>query len=231
MSTSPVLFSAARCPYAQRTRIVMGEKGIEAIHREVDLDAPDEAFLQASPYGKVPLLEHEGHRIWESSVINEYLDERYPAPALMPTDPGLRAWVRDWIDHANSELAPRFYKLLEANDEAAQQAARTALGEAMQFVDSVGLGAECAGDYLVGNTPTLADIAYLPFLERLPAVSTHRDFSWPCGCDRLHNWQQRMSARPAVAATLLPPPFHIDNYARYARGEADLSKSLSTRDL
>lgn len=224
------LFSSARCPYAQRTRILLGEKGLEFEQREVDLDAPDDEFLAVSPYGKVPYLAHEEARIWESTVINEYLDERFPAPPMMPADPARRAWLRDWIDHANSELAPRFYKLLSAQGADRRGRARAALGEALEFIEEVALASPMAGLYLLGDQLSLADIAYYPFFERLPAVAEHRGFEWPDKCVRLDAWQARMAIRPAVAATARPASYHVRNYARYASGDADLDKSLSTRD-
>jgi len=87
-----------------------------------------------------------------------------------------------------------------------------------------------AGLYLLGDQLSLADIAYYPFFERLPAVAEHRGFEWPDKCVRLDAWQARMAIRPAVAATARPASYHVRNYARYASGDADLDKSLSTRD-
>src|SRR5205823_2218755 len=82
------------CPYCARVRIVLAEKGLEYETVAIDLaDRPDWLY-EKNPIGKVPVLEEDALCLPESAVIMEYLDERYPEPALMPTDPADRARVR-----------------------------------------------------------------------------------------------------------------------------------------
>jgi glutathione S-transferase len=79
------LFTARVCPYAHRTRLVLLEKGLEFEHIEIDFKNKSERFLAVSPYGKVPALVHDRETIYESAIINEYLDEAFPDPPLMPS--------------------------------------------------------------------------------------------------------------------------------------------------
>ena len=85
------LFSARVCPYAHRSRLVLMEKGIDFELTEIDLRNKPQRFLEVSAYGKVPALVRDGLAIYESAIINEYLEEVFPEPPLMPRDPGERA--------------------------------------------------------------------------------------------------------------------------------------------
>ena len=93
------LYTARVCPFAHRTRLTLLEKGLEFEHIEIDLKNKTPRFLEVSPYGKVPALFHDGQTIYESAIINEYLDEVFPNPSLMPNDPVFRAKARIWIHY------------------------------------------------------------------------------------------------------------------------------------
>ena len=88
------LVDAPRCPYCARVRIMLAEKGIE--HEAVVIDLADRpAWLyELNPAGRVPVVEEDGWPLPESAVINEFLEERYPEPPLLPADPGARAAAR-----------------------------------------------------------------------------------------------------------------------------------------
>ena len=70
------IYSFDKCPYAQRTRMALIEKGLDFELIEIDVYNKPEWFHEISPYGKVPVIVHEGKTIFESAIINEYLDER-----------------------------------------------------------------------------------------------------------------------------------------------------------
>ncbi|HEY5719596.1 MAG TPA: glutathione S-transferase family protein, partial [Gammaproteobacteria bacterium] len=88
------LYSTPSCPYAQRTRLLLHEKGLPFELVAVDINQTPEWFLKLSPTGKVPLLRHGEDLVWESAAINEYLEERHPEPPLLPATPLARARVR-----------------------------------------------------------------------------------------------------------------------------------------
>lgn len=106
------IYSATVCPYAHRTRLALLEKGVDFTLTEVDIENKPDWLTDISPYSKVPVIKHGKNCVWESTIINEYLDEVFPDPPLMPTDPGQRAIARIWIDFANVKFIPTFYKLL-----------------------------------------------------------------------------------------------------------------------
>src|ERR1044072_7481378 len=88
------LYDADRCPYCARVRIVLAEKRIEYETVAIDLDERPAWICEKTPLGRVPVLEEDTFVLAESAVINEYLEDRYPEPALWPADPGERALGR-----------------------------------------------------------------------------------------------------------------------------------------
>jgi len=89
-----VLYSGTTCPYSHRCRFVLFEKGMDFEIRDVDLYNKPEDISVMNPYGQVPILVERDLILYESNIINEYIDERFPHPQLMPGDPVERARVR-----------------------------------------------------------------------------------------------------------------------------------------
>lgn len=88
------IYSPLVCPYAHRSRLVLQEKGIDFDLIEINLQNKPDGFTDISPYGKVPAIAHNNHRVWESAVINEYLNEVFPNPPLLPNSPIAKAQAR-----------------------------------------------------------------------------------------------------------------------------------------
>ena len=84
------------------------EKDVAFTLREVDLNDKPDWFLEVSPYSKVPVIRHQGRVVYESAIINEYLDEVFPTPEMMPAGARARATARIWIDFMNMKLLPCF---------------------------------------------------------------------------------------------------------------------------
>jgi glutathione S-transferase len=103
------LYSAKGCPFARRTRLVLHEKGTEFEAHEVDFRNKSEEFLEASPTGKVPVVVADGHSLYESNIVNQYLDEVYEEPKLMPGDPKARAYARIWMARADDDFYPQVF--------------------------------------------------------------------------------------------------------------------------
>jgi glutathione S-transferase len=91
--------------------MVLHEKGIDFEVNEVDLSNKSEEFLSVSPYGKVPVLSVNGTSLYESNIVNEYLDEVHEAPKLMPENPEERASVRSWMAFADDYFFPSVYRV------------------------------------------------------------------------------------------------------------------------
>jgi glutathione S-transferase len=153
------LYDAARCPYAARVRIVLAEKGIAYEPVEIDLDDRPPWLYAKNPAGRVPVLEEdEGLVLAESRVIMEYLEERFPEPALLPKDAADRALARLAIERFDDFAKPYYDALWRGGPREAVDAAFAAL--------DARLGER---PYLSGAAYGLADIAYLPWIIRAEA--------------------------------------------------------------
>ena len=98
------LYSGTTCPYSHRCRIVLYEKGMDFDIIDVNLMNRAEDIAVINPYNKVPVLVERDLILYESNIINEYIDERFPHPQLMPGDPVDRARVRLFLLNFEKEL-------------------------------------------------------------------------------------------------------------------------------
>ena len=181
------LYDAARCPYCARVRILLAEKEIPFETVEIDLDSRPAWLYEKNPVGKVPVLEEGDFVLPESRVIMEYLEERYPEPPLLPSQPAERALVRLRFERFE-DLSRPYYRVVFN-------------GESADVLDAelAKLDAALAGSpYLAGSQFSLADIAYVPWIVRAEA-RTHLDLGRH---ENLRAWLGRLSERRSVAAEL-----------------------------
>jgi glutathione S-transferase len=211
------LFSYEACPYAQRTRMALIEKGLDFTLTEVDLYNKPEWFKQLSPYGKVPLLRHNGGIVYESRIINEYLEDAFPQRPLLPREPLARAKARIWIDYCDSYLMPALHKVIADRKDAAKQAEnRKIVAEKFRFMEMEGLRKlSAAGPYWLGADISLVDLQFMPFLERFPCYEALWGTAIPPECERLAAWIAAMKARDSHKKTANTFEFHMIRYRRY----------------
>ena len=179
------LYDAARCPYCARARIALAEKGLEYEVLEIDLSDRPQWIYEKNPTGRVPVIEEDAWILPESSVILEYLEERYPEPPLLPPDPADRALARVWIFRHDDFTKP-YYALRREEEGAAEK-----FGEQLATLEA----ALSRQAWLTGAEYGLADIAYVPWVLRardMLGVSLER---FPA----LREWVGRLETRPAVA--------------------------------
>jgi glutathione S-transferase len=185
----PTLYDAARCPYCARVRIVLAEKGIAYEPVEIDLDDRPAWIYDLNPKGRVPVLEEDGLVLPESLVISEYLDERYPEPALLPPDPADRAAIRLLCDRFD-DVGDPYYDLMY--ERAAD--ARPRLEQALTRLDEL----LTERPYLSGADFGLADTAYVPWILRTETRLGVDVRSRPA----LADWLDRLAERPSVREEL-----------------------------
>ncbi|MDX8412050.1 MAG: glutathione S-transferase family protein [Mariprofundaceae bacterium] len=226
------LYSAGVCPFAQRTRMVLLEKGLDFNLSEIDLANKPDWFASVSPYGKVPVLMHGDARVFESAIINEYLEESFPEPALMPGAPALRAAARLWIDFCNTRFIPPFYKLLLEQDKKTQSELKVKLSDELMFAEREGFAALAGGGpYWLGEQCSLVDITWYPFFERFGVIQHYRGMDIPADCKRLKQWFAAMQQRDSAKATGHATNYYIERYAKYAHGTADGVTAREMRDV
>jgi glutathione S-transferase len=198
------LFNAALSPYSARVRIALYAKGLP-----VEIVSPpggtgSAEFKRLNPTGKVPALEDGGGVVVESEVICEYLDDRYPLPALRPADPLARARMRALSRFADLYLSPPLTALFGQMDPTTRDAKLTAekLGEVAVKLDQLE-ALVVAGPYAAGAELSLADCALAPiffFLTRLmPAVGGPDPLA---GRPKLARVGDAVAKHPAVAKVL-----------------------------
>jgi glutathione S-transferase len=180
------LYDAARCPYCARVRIVLAEKDVEYEAIEIDLQDRPAWIYEKNVTGRVPVIEEDAWVLPESAVIMEYLEERYPEPALLAADPADRALARLWI-FRHGDLTTPYYALRRGKEEAREQ-----LDAQLARLD----GALSLRPWLGGVDYGLADIAYVPWILRAQAMLDVDLDAHPA----LGAWVARLLDRPAVAA-------------------------------
>lgn len=215
MSTVQI-YSAKACPFAHRTRLVLLEKGIEFELTEIDLQNKPAWFSQISRYGKVPAIKHGDNEIYESAIINEYLDEAFPEPPLLPSEAGARAIARIWIDYTNTRFVPAFSKLLRGKTTQEQEQGRQELQEALLYIEQEGLGKLSGkGPYWFGSSLSLVDLTFYPWFERLPTLKEYRNFTLPADTARIQTWWNAVRDRPTVQSIENPISFYLERYAKF----------------
>ena len=158
------LYSARDCIHCHRVRLVLAAKGVTYDHIPVDLDNPPEDLLDLNPYNSVPTLVDRDLVLYDTSVICEYLDERYPHPPLMPVDPLSRARLRLAIVRIEND----WLTLVDQIEEGGRPAdgARKALRD--ELIKNA--GAFKASKFFLSPEMSLADCALAPLIWRLDAL-------------------------------------------------------------
>jgi glutathione S-transferase len=211
------LYSAILCPFAHRVRLTLREKGVPFESIEIDLQNKPANFLEISPYGKVPVLKHGDNRIWESAIINEYLEETFPDPPLLPTKPIQRAQARIWINFADTRLFATTGKLLHSRDPH-PTASLNELSEHLLFMDREGLRKNPASTpYWLGTELSLVDLTFYPWFEQLAVLEHFRGFGLRSGLDRLQEWHTAVAQQDTVRSIANSPEFYLERYGRLAQ--------------
>jgi RNA polymerase-associated protein len=184
------LYSDAQCPNSHRTRIVLAEKELPVDTIELEPDALPADFLQINPYGKLPTVIDRDIVFFASSVVNEYLDERYPHPPLKPGSPAERAQMRLAVLRIEEELYPLYFNLIKVKKKTEP------MKKMRGYLDTLD-SYLARQEYFVSEQYTLADITLGPILWRLPAngVDTAR---W----SNLEAYMDRIFDRPAFERSL-----------------------------
>jgi len=173
--------------------MVLHEKGINFEVHEVDLSNKSEEFLKVSPYGKVPVLSVNGTSLYESNIVNEYLDEVYSSPKLMPENPEARALVRSWMAFADDYFFPSVYRVRMGLQRGYSE---DEIQEAMEKLDDSLSRLEHQledREYLVGEY-TLADIAHAGNFHRLRELTESGEVTLE-RCPSVMAWMERVESR------------------------------------
>jgi glutathione S-transferase len=212
------IYSVAACPYAQRTRILLHLKGLQADLVELDLSKPRPSwFLDINPAGKVPALVHGGRALNESSVINEYLEDVFPDRAVFPSDPYLKAQSRNLIEFCNAQFTTNLYRVLMEQDSVRRARAEAAARKDWEWLEAFLMRVSPDADFAFAEFG-MADLTYAPFFQRYELNEYFWGFRIPDGLKRVARWRRALADHPSVGVTSLPMEDYAKLYADYSLG-------------
>ncbi|KPJ07248.1 Glutathione S-transferase omega-1 [Papilio machaon] len=215
------LFAMRFCPYAERSILVLNAKKIPYDHVFINLDQKPEWIFTFSPKGTVPALEYEqGKGIFDSNIINYYLDEKYPEVPLQPTDPLRKAQDKMLVEQ------------LTGAQSAYYTAAFSSPSLTPSMVETYHKGLEVLQKelevrktkFLHGDEPGLVDYTIWPFLERfqaLPLLGKQEFAIDKSKYDVLTKYIEEMKNVPAVKSYCLAPETHAKYIESRAKGNPD----------
>lgn len=192
-------------PYStnsRKVRIALLEKGLEFERVNVDLTKREQKnpeYLKIHPFGQVPALDDEGFIVYDSTIINEYLEDEYPYPPLMPEGSEGRARARLMEDFRDTHFNPHFVKLInemrKPEGERDAAAIGTAKAEIAKCFDRIEKELQDR-EYLAGSF-SLADIAFMANFDLLDRFQVTVDSRYP----NTIAWIARLKARSSFAAS------------------------------
>jgi RNA polymerase-associated protein len=197
------LYSDPTCPYCHRVRMVLAEKKTNIDIVDVDASDLPAPVLEANPYASVPTLVDRDLRLFESQIIMEYLDERFPHPPLLPVDPVARANARLFMYRVDRD----WYSLMKRiafgdNPDGARAELRDSLTASAPIFS--------AHAFFMSDEFSLVDCCVAPVLWRLPRLGVElppaaaavteyqaRIFEWPSFCRSLSEAEREMVSSPS----------------------------------
>ena len=191
------LYSGITCPFSQRCRFVLYEKGMDFEIKDVDIFNKPEDLAVMNPYNQVPVLVERDLILYESNIINEYIDERFPHPQLMPGDPVMRGRGRLVLHRMEKELFSLVQTLENADSTNKEQAkAREAIGNGLTLLAP----AFSKNKYILGDEFSMIDVALSPLLWRME----YYDIKLGKSAAPLLKYAERIFQREAFIEALTP---------------------------
>jgi RNA polymerase-associated protein len=189
------LYSGTTCPFSQRCRIVLYEKGMDFQIVDVDLYNKPEDIAVMNPYNRVPILVERDLQLYESNIINEYIDERFPHPQLMPADPVMRARARLFLYRFEVELFSQI-DVVEGTSQKNAEKARGIIRESLVQMAPV----FAKQKFMLGEEFSMLDVAIAPLLWRLD----HYQIALPRPAAPLLKYAERLFSRQAFIDSMTP---------------------------
>lgn len=187
------LYSRADCAYSHRVRIVLSEKGISADIIDVDVNNPPEDLLDLNAYSSVPTLVDRDLVLYDSMIIMEYLDERFPHPPLMPVDPVSRARTRMMLHRIDKDWYSLIGDLTSGDRDKANKARKTMQDDFTMLAPIL-----AKKPYFMSEEFALIECSMAPILWRLPQFGVEL----PSQLKPMLRYAERIFSRPCFKASL-----------------------------
>ena len=189
------LYSGTTDPYSHRCRIVLYEKGMDFQVIDVDLANKPEDLAVINPHNQVPVLVERDLVLQQANIINEYIDERFPHPQLMPADPVMRARARLFLYNFEEQLFSHIADIGTGNSKATEKARSAIRDNLTQLVPLFS-----RQEYILGDEFSMLDVAIAPLLWRLG----HYGIELPKQAAPLLKYAERIFSRPAYIEAMTP---------------------------
>lgn len=189
------LYSGTTCPFSHRCRIVLYEKGMDFQVIDVDLFNKPEDIAVINPYNRVPVLVERDLILYEPNIINEYIDERFPHPQLMPGDPVMRAKARQLLSGMEREIFVHI-EAIEKNSKTADKARQTIRERLIELAPIF-----TKQKHMLGDEFSMLDVAIAPLLWRLD----HYGIDLGKQAAPLMKYAERIFSRQGFIDALTPP--------------------------
>lgn len=189
------LYSGTTDPFSHRCRIVLFEKGMDFTVIDVDLANKPEDLAVINPHNQVPVLVERDLVLSEANIINEYIDERFPHPQLMPPDPVMRARARLFLHDFEKQLFDHI-KDVESDNQSIANKARLKIRDNLTLLVPI----FSKQNYLLGDEYSMLDVAVTPLLWRLG----HYGIELPNQAAPLLKYAERLFSRPLYADAMTP---------------------------
>ena len=189
------LYSNSIDPFSHRCRIVLFEKGMDFEVIDVDLNNKPEDLSILSPYSDSPVLEERDLVLTDPNIINEYIDERFPHPQLMPADPVMRARARLFLKDMENELFIHM-KNIEAKESKVRENARKVVTNTLIQLNPI-LDKQ---EFLLHDEYSMLDVAMAPLLWRLD----YYDIKLGNQCKALLKYADKIFSRPLFEEAMSP---------------------------
>lgn len=196
------LISYETCPFVQRSQVMLREKGVDFDVEHIDLSNKPDWFVELSPTGKVPTLEvtrDDGTKVvlFESLVINEYLEEAGGGIPMLPADPLDKAHARSWVEYSTVLLQDCFALTAARDEDELAEVVRRTQGKLDRLENEV------RGTFFLGEAMSLVDAAFVPALQRLTFADELKPDMGLFGDSRsrVTRWWRTIEARPSVPAS------------------------------
>jgi len=189
------LYSGTTCPFSHRCRFVLYEKDMDFQVIDVDMYNKSEDLAVMNPYNRLPVLVERDLVLYESNIINEYIDERFPHPQLMPADPVMRARARLMLFNMEVELFSQIETLESGKEKQVERAKQQVQDRLIEFAPVF-----TKTKYMLGEDFTMLDVAIAPLLWRLD----HFGIKMGKPAAALMKYAERIFSRPAFIDALTP---------------------------
>ncbi len=205
------LYASDYCPFCHACRLVIAKKKIPCRIELIDLSSKSGFPQLLSPYGRVPVLMDNSEAIYESLIINEYLEEKYPAVGLLPKSPSRRARVRFWCDFVMTRIVPAYFSLMNSDQPEEWPDLGANFDKWLKFAD------ERAFDehYFGSDTLSLADYTLYPWFERIVSIERYRGVTLNERHKKLHGWLRLVETTQTVRSCAKYPEEYISFFDEY----------------